>query len=188
MYTSISNLPMRLFLEITETGKLSLLGDGTDDELTESWSNIIEEFKKIDPDDAFYRNLMKRRHLDYTVCKYNTVRLGVQVLKFKKDDNIINILKSYGYRINDDTYFDDLQTIERNSISIKDKIDELNKELNNKGDSDLFDFDKTIIKYNVFLGFNLADANTVTVLQFYAIKDEVNNKIKEIKQSNRKKK
>ena len=188
IYSSIENLPMRLFLKITSDGSLDLLGEGTEDEKQEAWNNIIEEFKEVDPDGIFKKYLNKTKQMEHFVCKYNSVKLSLWCLKIKKSEDLIKHLSSLGYVIRDDYYLQDIERAERYSVAIKDKIKQINDELTKENEEEKINLDKIIIRFNVIMGFNIADSNAVTVSQYYAIKDEVEEKQKELERLQKKNK
>jgi len=189
IYNSIEILPMRIFLKVTQTGDLNLLGEGDEKQLNDCWGKIIEEFKEIDPDDIFKKQFSKIRHIEHLVCKYNAIKLGLWCLKIRKEESIIKMLSSYGYVIRrDDNYLDDITRAERFSIAIKDRIKQLTDELESEKSDEKLNFDKVIVRFNIIMGFKIANANKVTVSEYYAIKEEVEEKQKQIKKMSNKSK
>jgi hypothetical protein len=178
MYSSIETLPMKIFLKISKTGDISLLGDGEKEDHIKAWENIIEEYKGLDPEESFNKILQKHKILEYTICSFRSTDLALFCLTKVKDEKLLKILASKGYRIRDDSYYEDIKTCKRHLIAEEDRIKELQKELIEDTNVEDVNFDKVIIRYNVIMGFNIAKPSEVTVSEYFAIKEEVQNKQK----------
>lgn len=182
IFDSIENLPMRLFLKILESGDLKHLGDIKEPQLV--WDEILEEYKEIDPDNQFKDVLNTQKEIAFLNCKYNAINISIQCLSVKKNDELLEVLKLYGYVIRDSHVKEDLITAKGYTNAILIKIKKLQTELDKEGEEDKFSFDRAIIKLNTIFGFKIAEANTVTVSEYYSLKEEAKNLINQRKKEN----
>lgn len=177
MYNSTDNIPMKVFIKILDTGYLSLLGEGHQKPLQDVWQDIIDEYKEIDPDNQFQKVLNISKDVEYYKCKYHSINLAIQCLSVEKDNELIDLLNSWGYTVRLDNYEADLKRAKAYSKSILKNIKDLEGVLKDESKGEKSTFDETIIQLNMVLGYKEADANTITVSGYYALKKIAHEKI-----------
>ena len=178
IFDSLDTLPMRIFIKIVETGDLKHLG-GEEEENKKIWQSIEDEYKKLDSDGEFEKTLKKQCELHFLRCKYNAINISIQGLSIKKNDDLINILKQYGYIVTDKNYKEDLKTCKGYTEAIKTKIKKLEDDLKEGDLKGKFNLVESIIKLNIVFGFKIADAQKVTVAEFYELKKQAEILIKQ---------
>ena len=103
----------------------------------------------------------------------------IDSLKFDYNKDLINILKEYGYHINEKNYAKSLESAERNAKGIFAKIEllknQLPKETKTKKESSI---DDVLAGYSTILGFNIGDFNKITCSEYLGWKNQVEVKIK----------
>ena len=63
-------------------------------------------------------------------------------------------------------------------------IKEIEDSLKKESQEGVMSFEKIIIKFNTVMGFKIADTNSITVTEYYALKEEVSEKAKSMKSKN----
>jgi hypothetical protein len=105
------------------------------------------------------------------------------------NEQLINMLIGFGYRLNVDTYKVDLERILRESEGINLKInkfiDQLPKQKESEGVSS-YDIIDLMAIYSSILNIDF-DYNTVSVVKFHALEKQVKQKIASIEKNNPKK-
>ena len=98
-------------------------------------------------------------------------------LKFDKSNELLEILKLHGYKLEESDYFNEILRIEKQSKSINIKVDELKRQLP-KSEVQT-NVDEVILSYCMIAGLTF-DTNQITVTQFYGLQNLVNDKIKRL--------
>ena len=180
IYNRLSALPMVLFAEISEFGDTSLL-DTDGQPQPEIWDKLKSEY------DQKYNKSESKKHFSlikeiyFLENKYTVIKLAVEALKFDANNDVIEILANYGYRIKIETYHNDLESISKQSESILLKVMELRNKLPKQEESVKESARDGILKalssYSAILGFDL-DYYTVSVEKFFLLGENVTKKIK----------
>jgi hypothetical protein len=191
IYDKLRTLPKVVQIEIIQTGDVSLLSDeGTPvEELTILWENLMEEFKNIYDDKNQNKLFSIYKEIEFLQKKYTCIKLAVEALEFDVNEQLINMLIGFGYRLNVDTYKVDLERILRESEGINLKInkfiDQLPKQKESEGVSS-YDIIDLMAIYSSILNIDF-DYNTVSVVKFHALEKQVKQKIASIEKNNPKK-
>jgi hypothetical protein len=191
IYDKLRTLPKVVQIEIIQTGDVSLLSDeGTPvEELTILWENLMEEFKNIYDDKNQNKLFSIYKEIEFLQKKYTCIKLAVEALEFDVNEQLINMLIGFGYRLNVDTYKFDLERILRESEGINLKInkfiDQLPKQQESEGVSS-YDIIDLMAIYSSILNIDF-DYNTVSVVKFHALEKQVKQKIASIEKNNPKK-
>lgn len=170
-YDSLDILPIKLFYKIAETGDVSLLSDKKVDHKA-IWERLREDFKKYD-NSTTERTL---KQIERLKLQYQVVTSSVYVLRFDWSQAVVDLLKEQGYSINEETYSEDLDDIERQNESLLVKISYLQAKLP-KENKQKVDLDEVMGSFSSILGFDF-DYNTISVTKFFALEKQVRFKAK----------
>jgi len=190
IYKTLRKIPMITFIEIMESGDISLLSDEeTDlDELALIWDMIYQEYQnkynKQNSNKVF--NLSKE--IEYLEQKHFEIKLIIEALKFDVYPELISILRDYGYRFRDEFYNDDLLRVQRESEGIVQKINQLKSSLpkvesHNTNEVSIIDI---MANYSSVLGYDF-DFYTISVEKYHSLQNQVKQKIAAIEKNNAKK-
>lgn len=171
---------MVLFAEISEFGETSLL-DSEGESQPELWEKLKSEYDQKYNKSESKKHFALIKEIYFLENKYTVIKLSVEALKFEANNEIIKILSDYGYKINRETYFEDLKKISDQSESILLKVTELRNKLpdtkNTETDSARDGILKSLSSYSAILGFDL-DYYSVSVEKFFLLGENVNKKLK----------
>lgn len=136
-YYQYSNIKLRTYVEIAQTGNLNLLvisGYPTEQELLDKWENLVKDNAKANNDNSYsaYENNLKR--YGKLIADYELVRLSLMKLILVVDDECLLYLKERGFKINTTTasgYAESIDAALKRSGSyltkIKMKLNEMNE-------------------------------------------------------------
>lgn len=198
MYKSLDTIPYKIFIEIIDTGKIYLLSkedkeleEFTIDEfekLSTTWDKIYKSYLELTPNDEDRKTLNIKREIEFFESKYKLVIMCCDCLKFDWNDEIVAMLRGFGYQLNDDeSYYDDIDTIERESEALLVKCDRFIKMLpeqkeeqteKSKGNTD-----DMFASFSAILGIDF-DYNAISVTKTMALKKQVEAKIKQLESQN----
>ncbi len=192
IYRTLRKLPMVTYVEIIDTGDITLLSDEDTpiEELVSVWESLREEYQnrynKQDSNKIF--NLSKE--IEYLEKKYITINNAVIALRFDVYQNLIDLLQGFGYTLRMDQYNSDLDRIERESTGINIKINALVKTLPKQPEK-TNDGSVSIVTlmagYSMILGYDF-DYYTISVEKFHTLEYQVKQKVAAIEKNNAKKK
>lgn len=198
MIYDFDTIPAKLFYKISETGNLDLLCTEkcTDEELKKAWIDILDKNDKYDNTKSSKKVVDILKKVESLKAKYEAIRLAVHCLKRKVDDELIDLLKNYGYKFkwnekeyslgNLTQYQKDLEQIEKESEVIIFKIKELEEKLPKQKEEGKVPIDEVILGYAVILGMGFIDTNKITLVQHYTNIKLGNEKIKNIEKVTKK--
>jgi hypothetical protein len=131
IYNSLRKLPMVTFLEIIDSGDISLLSDEETpiEQLVEIWNDLYEKYKSKYDSQNHNKVFNLSKEIDFLIKKYESIKLSVEALKFDANDSIIQVLRDYGYTLRMENYNDDVARISRESEGIINKINHDQKQL-----------------------------------------------------------
>ena len=110
-------------------------------------------------------------------------------LEFDYDEELANILMSYGYTITKENYYPDLEKVRRESKAILTTVKKYENKLPKQEEGEEFkkiNIDEVLAFYCTVLGGLDFDYNTVSYTKVMALQKQVTEKIKAIEESNRK--
>jgi hypothetical protein len=181
---------MVVFFEISNTGDLTLLSDEETpiEELAEIWENLEQKHQELSGNTNANKVFNLSKEIEFQANRYEIIHNCCEALAFDQNDDLIAILREYGYTINDTNYINDLNKIVRLSEGILTRInqlrDSLPKQSNSQQESSIVD---VMASYAAILGFDF-DFFLCSVEKFYALEKMVKAKIKSIESSNKKSK
>ena len=190
IYKSLDTIPMKIFLAICATGDVSLLKTVQESdneispdqlqELTAIWTDLEESHSNLNPSKETSQILRISREISALNSKYKAIGIACEALRFDIDEELIAMLRKFGYKISFDTYHEDLERIERESGALLIKVEKLKEQLPNKDESHTTSIDEVMASYSLILGYDF-DYNTISVTKFYALQKQVSIKIKALK-------
>jgi len=191
IYKTLRKLPMVTFTEITESGDITLLSDEETpiDELVTIWNELFEQYQQKYNKQNSNKVFSLEKEIEYLDKKYFEIKLIIEALKFDVYQELISILRDYGYRFRDENYNEDLERVERESKGIVQKINQLKQGLPKVDESGPENKDNSIINlmasYSSVLGYDF-DYYTVSVEKFKSLENQVKQKIAAIEKNNAK--
>lgn len=186
IYNSLDIIPYKTFLKVLKTSDLTLLSTEALDEnelqeanLVSVWENLQEAYEKINPSNESKEILRLSKKIEEYLTKYKVVTSAVECLLFEYNDELVAMLKKYGYNLTDSNYHKDLERISRESNAWLLKAERLQSQL----PEEKTDNEKETNVDEVILGYCSAtqlqfDSNTISVTQFLAMQNVFKNKLK----------
>lgn len=190
IYNSLDIIPYKTFLKVLGTGNVSLLSDddkAKHEDLVSVWEKLHEEHLNKQQSPEAQKTFITSKEIDFLKGKYKIVLMACDSLRFDVDDDLIDLLRDYGYTIrttDNDTYHNDLDQIERETDAYEVKINRLKDKLPKRNDNEEeYDIDDVMASYSAILGFDF-DYNTITYTKFYGLQKQVQSKIKAFESQN----
>lgn len=173
-YFVYSTIPLRIFVDISRSGNLELLGKGTPEELKQAWEEIMKRNGKATGDHSYTIFLMNIKSFCAMMFEFIDIRSKIIKLHYVIDQDMIKALRRKGYNINtsagqvayNESLNNALSRSENIITRIQIKLKEMEKD-NKKAESvgeDEFGFEEIVAQLNVNLGFNVDD--TLTLARF----------------------
>jgi len=192
IYNSLRKLPMVTFLEIIDSGDISLLSDEETaiEQLVEIWNDLYEKYKSKYDSQNHNKVFNLSKEIDFLKTKYFVIKSSVEALKFDVNQSIIELLKDYGYTLRLENYNDDVLRIARESEGIINKINQIKNSLPKQTESEEKGSEVIIsvmADYASFLGYDF-DFYTISVEKFGAMQNTVKQKVASIEKQNSKNK
>ena len=183
-YDSLEILPYKLFLKISNTGDVSLLTDDKEKILSADkiWEKLLEEFNQLDPSNKLKKLVRTLVEIEEYRCQYDGLQIAINSLKFDRNIDLENAIREQGFTLTEDNFEDDLLRVEQESQALLMFIDELEATLPTYNGEKATNIDKVILGYGSFTGMQYTDTNSITVTQFYALKELFDEKLKVVKE------
>jgi len=187
-YKSLDELPLKLFLKILKTGDYTLLSTENKEafDTEKVWKTLEKDFNELDPENNIDKLLGTLIKFTKYTAQYNAIKITVQALRFERDLDLENLIRSQGFKLKEQSYTTDLDKVEVEVEAIQLLINEQAAKLPKK-EKDSKDkaqnIDEVILGYSSVVGLNF-DTNKITVTQFYALKKLFDQKIQQIKKQN----
>lgn len=168
---SCFDLTMDKFIDCLVDGKLSVLGEGTDVELSNAWQSILFEFSELRQESTINESLELQKEIAVLENKVNIIDLCVSVLWEVYNRDLANELKSLGYILKLDwsnkvEYYGELKKVisKRKTLIVqldskKKKLVELVEKAKGKGYK-RNDFVKINTNLSQFMKFRVDNKNT----------------------------
>jgi hypothetical protein len=190
IYDSLRKLPKVIQVEILDTGDVSLLSDEETpiEELIDLWSKLSEDFNTRFNGKNHKKTFDVYKELNFLANKYEIINNAVESLRFDKDENLINMLLEYGYRLCNEKYLEDLEKIEKETEGIIHKINNLKNQLPKQKEEFENNNQVDILISNMaaqtsILGYDF-DFYSISVEKYHAMQPIVESKIKAIESQN----
>ena len=187
-YYSLDTIPYKTFFKIAESGNLFLLSDTEKDPviLAEVWEDLHEQHLQRQSGTSEEKKTFRiSKEISALETQYKFVLLACEALKFDYNQELIDRLtKKYHYTLrctDTETYYQDIEQIERESKALKVKINTLSKLLPKVEQGDNYSIDDVMASYCSILGYQIGDFNTITYTAFYSYEKQVHAKIDSIK-------
>lgn len=192
MYNSLDILPYKILLKIAEdNSKINLLTTEPNPDLNELnilWNELLKEYESLSPQKEDTKLFSVKKEITYLECKQKIITLSLVALDFDYNQELIDLLASYGYSVTRENYYDDLKRIEIQSEGLTNKIKKIKERLpKEKNQGEKVSVDRVFAFYSSVLGYDF-DYNTVSVTKVLALQDQVNEKLKAIEKNNQPKK
>lgn len=198
IYKSLDTIPFKVFFKIIETGFTFLLSkeekeseDFSQEEIEKFdiiWSKIYKQYLELTPNEEERRLLNIEREIEFFQSKYKLVIMCCDCLSFDWEDDLVAILKGFGYKITEENYLKDIETIVRESESLLIKCDKFINLLPEKKEGNSkkvkIDVDEMFASFSAILGIDF-DYNTVSVTKTFALQKQVEVKIKSLESQNK---
>lgn len=186
IYDSLEIIPYKIFMRIVEDpGLIHLLSSNKeeDKELLENiWNELFQEYTAISPEKEEMKLLQLEKEIAFIECKHKGIMVALTALDFDYNQELVDILLGYGYKLSEETYYDDLKRIEREASALEMKAKNIKKRLPKKDANSVstkVSIDRVFAFYSSVLGYDF-DYNTVSVTKVLALKEQVDNKLKSI--------
>ena len=194
IYKTLETTPYKVILKIVNdpASNLHLLTDEENpdtEKLGEIWAAIFQEIIELDNSNASDEILKIEREISALKCKHDFIQLSVLALEFDYDEELANLLMSYGYTITNENYYPDLEKVRRESKAILTTVKKYENKLPKQEEGEEFkkiNIDEVLAFYCTVLGGLDFDYNTVSYTKVMALQKQVTEKIKAIEESNRK--
>jgi hypothetical protein len=175
-------------VKISETGDLALLSDTEKDldVLSKIWEELFAEHqnKNNTPEEKKVFRLSKE--VDALKTQYKVVLMACDALLFDWNDELVLLLRGFGYTLRNtdaQTYYEDIERIEREATAYKSKIKALEKLLPKPNENNEYNIDDVMASYSLILGFDF-DYNLIPYTKYHALQNQVNAKIKSLERQN----
>lgn len=188
IYDTLDIIPLKLFLRIRQTGEIHLLSNEKtpESDLKEIWEYLKEEYDTRIPDGNEKKLFDVSVRIETLKAKYNSIKIGISALRFDRDIDLENMIRSYRYKLTEQNFNQDLDNIDRESESILIKIARLEQKLPTYDKSDKTStIDRVILGYCAITGL-MYDTNVISPIQFDALKNIAEQKMKALEEVNSK--
>lgn len=193
-YSSLDEIPYKLFLKISETGNISLLSNSEKDidKLSEIWKILYEEHLNKNHSPEAERIFKLSKEIDRILTKHKFIILSCESLRFDWDDEVVELIRDFRYTLRNtdsETYYSDIETIERESNGYILMANRLKEQLPKEKmeDSGDYNIDDVMASHCAILGYSIGKFNEITYTEHHAHQRSVNDKIKSIERQNTKK-
>ncbi|MBF7090452.1 hypothetical protein IUY40_02690 [Flavobacterium sp. ALJ2] len=188
IYNSLDIIPYKTFFKIVESGNIQLLSDTEKDlkVLTELWVSLYQQHVDKEGASLQEKKIFRiSKEISALESQYKVILMACEALRFDFNNDLFELLTlGYGYvlRITDEeVYYQDIEQIERESKSIKVKINVLSKLLPKVNQGQEYSIDDVMASYCSILGYQIGDFNSITYTAFYGYEKQVHAKIQSIK-------
>lgn len=176
-------IPLKLYFKIIETGDISLIGKGTEIEQSEALEEITNE-RQVSSEDEYKgrsKELDVRSRMEYLASKYKAIQYSVYYLRLQNDNDLIEMLKSKGYKFSDDLQ-KDLDAIEKISEGLVVKIEAIKNRLPKQKENSKKEppIDQVVLSYCALLEMGFVDTNKITLSQYDSMVEIGNRKMESL--------
>lgn len=186
IYDSLEIIPYKIFMRIVEDNSLIYLLSSNKEEDKETlqtiWDSLFEEYNTLSPEKEEMKLLQLEKEIAFIECKHKAIATALVALDFDYNQELVDILLSYGYKLSKETHYEDLKRIERESSALEMKAKNIKKRLPKKDANSVsvkVTTDRVFAFYTAVLGIDF-DYNSVSVTKVLALKEQVDNKLKSI--------
>ncbi|PKP28865.1 MAG: hypothetical protein CVU01_02910 [Bacteroidetes bacterium HGW-Bacteroidetes-18] len=201
IYNSLDTIPYKRFIKIEESEEFWRLNtninraeDCSPEKMIQYlviWGELYEQHLSKNQTSESKKIFKLSKNIDELLALNKVILMSCEALKFTFNQEIYDILISYGYKLNvenTESYYNDLDKIEREANAYVIKAEHYQKMLpepKEQGNND-YDIDDVMASYSAILGFDIGDYNEITYTKYFACQKQVNAKIKSINAQNKK--
>lgn len=186
IYRSAETIPAKLFFKILESEDYSLLSNKkTDKDLKAIFENIKKEDNEMISNREVFKVLNLSKRIESLSSRHESIKLIIYHLRSKFDQELLDILKDYGYKLTGDLQAD-LDIVERESDALDIKIKSLESKMPTQ-EGEQLSFDENVLMYSAFTGLGYIDPNVLPLSQYRALINNGNKKIKSLENGNKRK-
>lgn len=186
IYDSLDILPIKLYYRIDASNEVKLLAlneEVEENNLVSLWAKLKAEFTELDKSDTSKKIFRLSKQISDLEATYHAVLMSCESLGFEYDEKLIQVIRDYGFKFDDTntkTYYDSIEKVIREAKSYVVKINRLKDQLpKNNDNSKSVSLDEIMAGYSNTLGFDF-DYNSISCTKFFALKNQVANKLKAI--------
>lgn len=182
MYKTLDKLPIKTYFLIEETGDINLLlfeGEKCDEnELNVLWLKLQAEFSDLAQDPEDKKSLRILKEVKRCETKHQLIDAFCVCLDFDWDEEMVQILRNWGYVLTEENYYEDLEKIKRESEGLLIKAENLKKLLPKSEESGSnVTIDDVLASHSSILGFDF-DYETISCKKYLAHKKQIDVKMK----------
>jgi hypothetical protein len=183
-YYSYDDIPLKLFVEIAQTGNVARLcvsGLPTEEELVNRWEDIIQKNSKANGDNTLSNYTLELEEYNFMLLEYNTANACIVKLMLcllagePKDDEAIESLNSFGYGIRDtgsrDEYVESINAAVRRANNvltrIKVKLNQIRADFETKGTEQSQSVEEMIGIVSAAIGYEISGDVTLSRFNSY---------------------
>lgn len=192
-YSTLDTIPYKLFLQIAESGDVSLLSDTETDTqvLNEIWEKMHNDHLSKNQTTESKKIFKLSKKIDEQLFLNKVMLLACAVMRFEFNQEVFDIITSYGYKLSitdTESYHSDIEKIERESNAYNIKAENYKNMLPEPKEVTGSDYnvDDVMSSYSLILGYNIGKHNEITYSEYYAHQKSVNNKIESLTKQNSK--
>jgi len=185
-YNSIKDLPLKIFLEIAETGNIKLLGNQNEDVLLDRWEKIILDYSKDDNNQAVKDVIEKNGQLFSQAALYCEIKAMLLYLLGADKQEYVDRLRQLGYKIDTSSNKEKVKSIQQNdqrANHISTRMQMISNEIESYSTGKKATFDSIMVWLSSNLGFEPKE--DITVLRYLEYKTTINERNKAKRSNNR---
>lgn len=182
IFDELDILPIKLYYKICKTGNINLLStEPTEVDLLEIWQKMQDEFDELNDDDQDKRHKVIEKQINSHSLASEICRLACVSLEFEFNQDLIDMLRGLKFNVDttsNESYYESIKKCRRQIETNKIKISTLKNQLpKENSDGNKVSLDNIMASYCAILNIDF-DYNLCTVTKFFALKKQVDLKIK----------
>lgn len=193
-YITLDTIPYKLFVQIANEGDVSLLDEDEKDItlLGEIWQKMYNEHLYRNQSSESKKIFKISKDIDSLLAINKVLLMACESLRFQYNNELHELVRSYGFNLNlDDTelYYQDIERMEREANAFIVKAERYKSMIplpkKNQKEKHSYSIDDVLASYCAILGFNIGDFNTISYNAYHGYEKQVKNKIENLnKQTN----
>jgi len=168
LYSKCTNTPMQVFIDVQVSKDVKYLGDGTQEELLESWGSIIEEYQSLTNDTSSNYLFELRKSIEYLDKRLVILRISLDYMEKHNSKLVADwIADEYGYT-GDSVAIWNRAKSEMHKLKIKEAELEKQQAASPQTEHSAFDWIKNIEVLSQFRGFKF-NTKEETIAEYIAL-------------------
>lgn len=184
-YKTCSELPLKVFFQIAETGDLNLLIiEGEEDLviLTDAWEEILIEYSKLDKNMGLMNVMEQREQLFKQAALFCEIKAMLLYLVGAYKQEFVDRLNELGYKIDKKNIIQSIKRNDQKSNNISTRMQIIQKDIEKTSDGKKSSFDAAMSFIASELGFEPNE--NLTVARYCEYKNRISERNKQ-KRSNK---